>query len=166
MTTQCPCVTHVHSTKAKHSCKLTINTAFVCYSVVIKKGNRIIELLRLEKISKTPNSNPQPNPSVPHIHCPGTPPGMVTPPPPGQPVPMSHHSSENFFLKFNLKCWCQASSRPRGQVHGILWDCIGWSSLRALGAVISSELLAPRSTESFILDLSTQMEAQIPTASL
>ena len=52
--------------------------------------HRIIDPWRLEKISKIPTPNPSPPhrahcplcPSVPHPHGSGTPPWMVTPPPP------------------------------------------------------------------------------------
>ena len=61
--------------------------------------HRIIESLRLEETSKIPKSHPNaphhahcPQPSEPQPHGSGTPPGTVTPPPPGQCVPMHHCS--------------------------------------------------------------------------
>ena len=70
-------------------------------------GHKTIESFRLEKTSEITQSNPSPphrahcpHPSVPHPHGSGTPPRMVTPPPPWAAVPLQHRSfGEEMFPK-------------------------------------------------------------------
>ena len=56
----------------------------------------VTESLRLEKTSRTTLVQPQSIPTMPADHIPqchiSTPPRLVTPPLPGQPVPIHHHS--------------------------------------------------------------------------
>ena len=63
--------------------------------------------LSLEETSKIPTSNHCAHcslPSVPHPHSSGTPPRLVTPPPPCAAVPLQHHSLETkFFLISNRR---------------------------------------------------------------
>jgi len=66
----------------------------VVLALAIRQGlnHRIMGSLRLEKISTIIETNCQsittmttkPRPTVPHLHSSGTPPGMRTPPLPGQ----------------------------------------------------------------------------------
>jgi len=81
---------------------------------------RIIESLMLEKTSKINKSNhqampampTQPCPSVPHLHSPQTPPGMVTPPPPWA-------ACSNAWPRFQRRYF---SSYPTWTSPGTTWD--------------------------------------------
>ena len=82
---------------------------------------RITEPFRLEKTTGNPKSNPSPphhahcsHPSVPHPHGSGTPPEMMTPPPPWAAVPLQHCSFgeetvPNIQPELNEKCSCVPS---------------------------------------------------------
>ena len=78
---------------------------------------RIVESLRLEKLPKIPKSNPNPShhahwphPSVPHLHSYGIPPGLVTPPLPGQSVQTPFLVSLKNCTKQNFNIWMQMKS--------------------------------------------------------
>lgn len=103
--------------------------------------------------------------SVPHPHVSWLPPGVMTPPPPGQPLPMPHHSLEkknnSYYPTWNyigVRVPVVLPDMSRALTH--LQDWLMWHRIRAF---LVEQLGCPRASHMFYMAEPNANEWNHPT---